>query len=258
MVKIEYINRHGYEKDQETDLHYAGARYYDSWLSIFNSTDPMWYKYPHLSPYAYCADNPINYIDPNGMDTVPANEIWNYSTTNYKTNGTYGIYKKDNYANVISDGVLYSLHEIESGENKGNFLAIANYGKTEEGIDIFEYKYIVGKDKVQDFLGGQIEPVGLRQSLIETAILLGTKYDNKKSIIQNYFSNWWECTSNMLNYLPEPSVKVKYGSWNTFLKNSKGMYNKRNFNGIYKNALKQRSIDYYKWQKTTKTLQIGK
>ena len=67
MVKIEYINRHGYEKDQETGLHYAGARYYDSWLSIFNSTDPMWYKYPHQSPYAYCADNPVMLVDPSGM-----------------------------------------------------------------------------------------------------------------------------------------------------------------------------------------------
>ena len=27
----------GYEKDQETGLHYAEARYYDSWLSTFNS-----------------------------------------------------------------------------------------------------------------------------------------------------------------------------------------------------------------------------
>ena len=57
----------GYEKDQETGLHYAEARYYDSWLSIFNSTDPMWYKYPHLSPYAYCANNPLMYVDPSGM-----------------------------------------------------------------------------------------------------------------------------------------------------------------------------------------------
>ena len=32
----------GYEKDQETGLHYAEARYYDSRLSTFNSTDPMW------------------------------------------------------------------------------------------------------------------------------------------------------------------------------------------------------------------------
>ena len=63
MVKIEYINRHGYEKDQETGLHYAEARYYDSQLSTFNSTDPMWYKYPSLLPYAYCADNPLRYVD---------------------------------------------------------------------------------------------------------------------------------------------------------------------------------------------------
>ena len=51
----------GYEKDQETGLHYAEARYYDSWLSTFNSTDPMWYKYPHQSNYTYCNNNPLMY-----------------------------------------------------------------------------------------------------------------------------------------------------------------------------------------------------
>ena len=56
----------GYEKDQETGLLYAEARYYESHLSTFNSTDPMWHKYPHLSPYAYCADNPVMLVDPDG------------------------------------------------------------------------------------------------------------------------------------------------------------------------------------------------
>ena len=64
----------GYEKDQETGLHYAGARYYDSWLSTFNSTDPMWYKYPHLSPYAYCADNPVNTVDLKGDSITVLNQ----------------------------------------------------------------------------------------------------------------------------------------------------------------------------------------
>lgn len=31
-----------YESDAETGLHYAEACYYDSRLSTFNSTDPMW------------------------------------------------------------------------------------------------------------------------------------------------------------------------------------------------------------------------
>ena len=58
----------GKEKDSESGFHYFGARYYDSealtgWLSV----DPMSDKYPSLSPYAYCAWNPIHYVDPNGM-----------------------------------------------------------------------------------------------------------------------------------------------------------------------------------------------
>ena len=77
MVKIEYINRHGYEKDQETGLHYAGARYYDSRLSIFNSTDPMWQLSPHLSPYAYCNNNPLMYIDKEGNIPWPVQPLWN-------------------------------------------------------------------------------------------------------------------------------------------------------------------------------------
>jgi RHS repeat-associated protein len=57
----------GKERDSETGFSYFGARYYDSdiltgWLSV----DPMADKYPGLSPYAYCALNPIRVVDPNG------------------------------------------------------------------------------------------------------------------------------------------------------------------------------------------------
>ncbi len=95
----------GYEKDQETGFHYAEARYYDSWLSTFNSTDPMWYKYPSLSPYAYCANNPINYIDPDGMDNYEIsvknkNVQINVSRTDDNTNS---------YKYIDSDGKIVDL-----------------------------------------------------------------------------------------------------------------------------------------------------
>ena len=32
------------------------------------SPDPMSYKAPHLSPFAHCANNPLNLLDPSGMD----------------------------------------------------------------------------------------------------------------------------------------------------------------------------------------------
>ena len=58
------------EKDSETNLSYFGARYYTSDLSIWLSVDPMSAKYPSLSPYVYCADNPVKLVDPNGE------EVW--------------------------------------------------------------------------------------------------------------------------------------------------------------------------------------
>ena len=59
----------GKEKDSETGLSYFGARYYDAdlttgWLSV----DPMANKYPSMSPYSYCAGNPVKLVDPDGMD----------------------------------------------------------------------------------------------------------------------------------------------------------------------------------------------
>jgi len=54
------------EKDDETQYSYFGARYYDSDLSVWLSVDPMAGKYPNSSPYLYCENNPVVYVDPNG------------------------------------------------------------------------------------------------------------------------------------------------------------------------------------------------
>ena len=37
-------------------------------LSIWLSVDPMSDKYPRLSPYVYCANNPVKLVDPNGEE----------------------------------------------------------------------------------------------------------------------------------------------------------------------------------------------
>ena len=58
------------ELDEETGLYYYGARYYDPRASVWLSADPMQEKYPNVSTYAYCANNPIKFIDPDGKDWV--------------------------------------------------------------------------------------------------------------------------------------------------------------------------------------------
>ena len=57
----------GKERDEETGYGYFGARYMDyELMTMWLSVDPMSDKYPGISPYAYCAWNPVKYIDPDG------------------------------------------------------------------------------------------------------------------------------------------------------------------------------------------------
>ena len=58
------------ERDSETGLSYFGSRYYSSDLSVWLSVDPMSDKYASLSPYVYCANNPVRCVDPNGEEVV--------------------------------------------------------------------------------------------------------------------------------------------------------------------------------------------
>jgi RHS repeat-associated protein len=53
------------------------ARQYDPTVRRFITMDPLAEKYPHISPYAFCSNNPVNRIDPTGTEDY------------YFTNGTY-------------------------------------------------------------------------------------------------------------------------------------------------------------------------
>ena len=80
------------EKDSETGLSYFGSRYYSSDLSIWLSVDPMSDKYASLSPYVYCADNPVKLVDPNGEEITLET-----------------IYKKDANGNNTSEVERYNI-----------------------------------------------------------------------------------------------------------------------------------------------------
>ena len=54
------------ELDEETGLYYYGARYLDPAIALWLSTDPLQGKYPGMSPYNYCAGNPVKLVDPDG------------------------------------------------------------------------------------------------------------------------------------------------------------------------------------------------
>ena len=60
----------GYFYDVETGLYYLQTRYYDPEIGRFLNMDDISYADPEqihgLNLYAYCANNPVNYVDPTG------------------------------------------------------------------------------------------------------------------------------------------------------------------------------------------------
>ena len=56
----------GHERDGESDLYYAGARYYMPWLGRWASPDPAG-TVDGLNLYAYVRGNPMRYGDPTGL-----------------------------------------------------------------------------------------------------------------------------------------------------------------------------------------------
>ncbi|MDR1706658.1 MAG: RHS repeat-associated core domain-containing protein [Prevotella sp.] len=68
----------GKELDQMhgLNLYDYSARYYESAIGRFTTVDPLAEKYYSISPYAYCANNPMKFIDPTGEEAWPVIREW--------------------------------------------------------------------------------------------------------------------------------------------------------------------------------------
>jgi RHS repeat-associated protein len=76
------------------------ARYYFSIIPGFLTIDPMAEKYPWISTYAYCGNNPVNFFDPNGMDVWEINDYGEIvNRMKDKTQDAFYMVAKDNEGN---------------------------------------------------------------------------------------------------------------------------------------------------------------
>ena len=129
-----------------------GARQYYPVVPVWDRMDPLCEKYYGVSPYAYCHDNPIMRVDPNGMDDYFNNRgIFLYSKgtgsnmliqnkNGFSNLSTYNLRKKSNMqiaANVVGHyarkvGIKYNQNggkgtvgvgTMHNTDNEGRVLA---------------------------------------------------------------------------------------------------------------------------------------
>jgi RHS repeat-associated protein len=72
-----------YETMHGLNLYDFEARPYDPILGRFLTPDPLAEKCPWINPYAYCGNNPINRVDPTGMDWVVSKAQYEYEGQTY-------------------------------------------------------------------------------------------------------------------------------------------------------------------------------
>lgn len=97
------------------DWYDYGARQYDPILARWDRVDPLCEKYPDVTPYNYCHNNPVNRVDPDGRDDL------------FDENGKFIERTKTGDAVMVMCGGQYqNIIEVDFSNNQG---AIENIGR---------------------------------------------------------------------------------------------------------------------------------
>lgn len=117
-------NRYSEYCDEETGYGYFGARHKDHELTtMWLSVDPMSDKYPSISPYAYCAWNPMKLVDPDGQfPIIPDSKKLIANAITASAEFAYGLYLRSAtivQANpIMLSKVNNSISSIKKGIEK--------------------------------------------------------------------------------------------------------------------------------------------
>ena len=125
------------------DLYDYGARLYDPAAAFWTSPDPLCEKYYNISPYAFCNNNPVTFIDPDGRFIDTAWDAANVAmgVTSFVANVTAGniVGAALDGAGLIVDVAATAIPGVPGGAataikalkvaNSIENVAIANYAK---------------------------------------------------------------------------------------------------------------------------------
>jgi RHS repeat-associated protein len=159
----------GKERDEETGLYYYGMRYYAVWLCRFVSVDPLQFKYPELTPYACCLNNPLRYIDPDGRDVWEINDDGRIvNRIKDKTQDAFYMVAKDadgNYqrtfttdadGNKTYNSISFDYGTVESQRS----ISFSPDGKTTDTYDVYKVRGDNNGTQLFEFMSNNVSGSG--------------------------------------------------------------------------------------------------
>ena len=185
------------ELDEETGLYYYGARYLDPAGARWLSADPMLEKYVGMSPYNYCAGNPVKLSDPMGMNPV-YDEYGNMLGTDDKgLQGDPIVMWKDNFEQGMSseDAAIYDMglslltDQIGSADEYGS----KSYDRYQESFASLssrpDWNGKITLDEANDwYRGGNGQPLYVDVSMIDLSPVSTSDLTLNKTTFINFAS----------------------------------------------------------------------
>ena len=107
----------GKELDNETNLYYYGARYFEPQIMTWYGVDLLTEKYPFNSSYVYCNANPVKYVDPDGRELLAF----------YATQANNETTEEEAKGNRILESGFYKAFAAHKNDNT---ICIAAHGNT--------------------------------------------------------------------------------------------------------------------------------
>jgi RHS repeat-associated protein len=233
----------GKELDNETGFYYYGARYYDPRISIWASVDPLAEKYPNVNPYAYCLNNPVRFIDPDGMapfdwfvnvKTGAVVHVEGQSKLTQATADKLGAGSAKNYERLGSDNMFgdnkAANKQREFGaslvENTENFMEKQGYSKAEKVV-INEYRdsqsggFGLGENiktgtsdliQVGDSKVTYAKPENLNQKAILAKSVGSSKFSASESVTYKLTKPFGQENSQTAQFYQNRTSKVEQGT----------------------------------------------
>ena len=128
----EFVEMHG------LDEYDSEARWYYPAIMRTTTMDPLCEKYYSTSPYTWCGNNPVNFIDPDGMDWYQSED------------STAILWQKGSSAIIDIDGVLYN----NIGENYNHVVGNTTYGYHQNELYSISVNVMSEKNFISQFSRG--------------------------------------------------------------------------------------------------------